>query len=59
MLGSGGGFPGIPMGIILPETKITLLDSSRKRISFLKYVTHLIGTKNIHMRHDRLETFLF
>jgi len=56
-IGSGGGFPGIPLGIVLPEMHITLLDASRKRIAFLKYVTHLLGAKNIHVCHDRLETY--
>jgi len=56
-VGSGGGFPGIPMGIVNPETKITLLDSSRKRIHFLKYMSHILGIKNIHVCHDRIETF--
>ena len=56
-VGSGGGFPGIPLGIVLPETKITLLDSSRKRVHFLKYVSQLLGTRNIYVCHDRFEKF--
>jgi len=56
-VGSGGGFPGIPLGIAQPHKQITLVDASRKRVHFLKYVTNLLGTKNIHVFHDRLELF--
>ncbi len=37
-IGSGGGFPGIPLKIVLPEKEVTLIDSSRKKVSFLKSV---------------------
>jgi len=56
-VGSGGGFPGIPLAIVQPNKKITLLDASRKRVHFLKYVSNLLGTQNIHVYHDRLESF--
>jgi len=56
-VGSGGGFPGIPLGIVNPETEITLLDASRKRIHFLKYVSHILGIQNIHVCHDRIASF--
>jgi 16S rRNA (guanine527-N7)-methyltransferase len=56
-VGSGGGFPGIPLSIVLPDTRITLLDASRKRIHFLKYVSHVLGTQHIDVCNDRLESF--
>jgi 16S rRNA (guanine527-N7)-methyltransferase len=56
-VGSGGGFPGIPLSIVLPDTTFTLLDASRKRIHFLKYVSHLLGTQHIHVCCNRLESF--
>ena len=36
-IGSGGGFPGIPLKIICPNLKLTLIDGSRKKINFLKH----------------------
>ena len=46
-LGSGGGFPGIPLKIYLPSMSVCLVDSSRKKINFLKYVIRLLNLKNI------------
>jgi len=37
-MGSGGGFPGIPLKILIPSLSVTLIDASRKKISFLKHV---------------------
>ncbi|KPA14102.1 16S rRNA (guanine527-N7)-methyltransferase [Candidatus Magnetomorum sp. HK-1] len=54
-VGSGAGFPGIPLGLILPDAKITLLDASRKRINFLKYIINILGLKHINAHHGRIE----
>jgi 16S rRNA (guanine527-N7)-methyltransferase len=56
-VGSGGGFPGVPLSIVLPDTRVTLLDSARKRVHFLKYVSQILGLQNTHVCHERLETF--
>lgn len=53
--GSGGGFPGIPLKIMLPSLKVTLLDARRKRVSFLKHVTRSLGIAGINVLNDRLE----
>ena len=56
-LGTGAGFPGIPLKIVFPELKITLADSLNKRISFLKEVIDTLGLKGIEAVHCRAEEF--
>jgi len=53
--GSGGGFPGIPLKILRPDLSITLVDSVRKKISFLKHTIRTIGLEGIEAVHGRLE----
>ncbi len=54
-IGSGGGFPGIPLKILLPSLSVTLIDASRKKISFQKHVIRTLGLQNIEARHIRAE----
>jgi len=56
-IGTGGGFPGIPMKIIKPEINIVLLDSLNKRIIFLNEVIKSLDLKNIKAIHGRAEDF--
>ncbi|MCM1992350.1 16S rRNA (guanine(527)-N(7))-methyltransferase RsmG [Oceanirhabdus seepicola] len=56
-IGTGGGFPGIPLKIVLPDIKITLLDSLNKRINFLNIVIEELGLENIDTIHGRAEDF--
>ena len=56
-VGSGAGFPGIPIKIAFPETNILLLDSLNKRISFLNEVIEKLDLKNIKTIHGRAEDF--
>ena len=56
-IGTGAGFPGIPLKIAFPEIKITLLDSLNKRINFLKEVSDELGLGNIDFIHGRSEDF--
>lgn len=56
-VGTGGGFPGIPIKIVLPECKITLLDSLNKRIKFLNIVVEELGLENVETIHGRAEDF--
>ena len=53
-LGSGAGFPGIPLKITIPELKTTLLDSSRKKVNFQKYVIRELGLTDIFAVHARV-----
>lgn len=56
-IGTGAGFPGIPLKIALPELQMTLIDASVKKISFVKHIVRLLGLKNITAKHMRAEDF--
>lgn len=56
-LGCGAGFPGIPLKIVFPELKITLLDSLNKRILFLQDVISELGLTDIEALHGRAEDY--
>lgn len=56
-LGTGAGFPGIPLKIVFPELHITLADSLNKRISFLKEVIESLELTGIEAVHCRAEEF--
>ena len=54
-VGTGAGFPGIPIAIMNPTCKVTLLDSLNKRINFLNIVVSELGLKNVTTIHSRAE----
>ena len=56
-LGTGAGFPGIPLKIMFPEWDIVLLDSLNKRIKFLNEVIGQLGLQKISTIHGRAEDF--
>lgn len=56
-IGTGAGFPGIPLKIVYPHLNVTLLDSLNKRINFLNSVISEIGLENIETIHGRAEDF--
>lgn len=58
-VGTGGGFPGIPLAILFPECKFTLVDSIGKKIQVVKAVSEELGLKNVeafHMRAEQLKS---
>lgn len=56
-IGTGAGFPGIPLKIMFPHVKITLIDSLNKRINFLNEVIEKLELDNISAYHGRAEDF--
>lgn len=54
-IGTGAGFPGIPMAIARPEWNVTLLDSTRKKVSFLQETTRSLQLANVRSVVDRVE----
>lgn len=54
-IGTGAGFPGIPLKIVYPHLKITLLDSLQKRVKFLNEVIEKLELKDIEAIHGRAE----
>ena len=56
-IGTGAGFPGIPLKIVLPQNSFTLLDSLNKRIHFLQEVVEQLKLENIEAVHGRAEEF--
>lgn len=56
-IGSGAGFPGIPIKIIHPDLELTLLDSQRKRCSFLRETIRSLKLKRVEVAEGRVESF--
>ncbi|MGI6707119.1 MAG: 16S rRNA (guanine(527)-N(7))-methyltransferase RsmG [Clostridia bacterium] len=56
-VGTGAGFPGIPLKIVREDLKLTLLDSLQKRVNFLEEVTGVLGLTNIEIYHGRAEDY--
>lgn len=56
-VGTGAGFPGIPIKIAFPETKVVLLDSLNKRIKFLNEVIEQLQLKDVETIHGRAEDY--
>ncbi len=54
-LGTGGGFPGIPLAILFPEVSFHLVDSIGKKVRVATEVANSIGLKNVTLRHARAE----
>jgi 16S rRNA (guanine527-N7)-methyltransferase len=56
-VGTGGGFPGIPLAIVLEEAKITLMDSTKKKLNVVAELAQELQIDNISILHGRAEDF--
>ena len=56
-VGSGGGFPGLALSIIFPDMKISLLEATGKKTTFLKETAELLGRKNVEVYNGRCEDY--
>lgn len=54
-MGSGAGFPSIPLKIIYPDLKVTIIDSAGKRIAFLKLLVETLNLNDVHLVYNRIE----
>ncbi len=53
-IGSGGGFPGIPLKIASPYTSVTLVDATLKKVHFLRNLIRILGLKEVYAHHHRV-----
>ncbi|MGP4069034.1 16S rRNA (guanine(527)-N(7))-methyltransferase RsmG [Halobacillus sp. B29] len=56
-VGAGAGFPSLPLKIVFPHLKVTIVDSLKKRITFLNHLAHELGLDDVAFYHDRAENF--
>lgn len=54
-VGTGAGFPGIPLKILCPGIKLTLLEATAKKVRFLQHVVNRLGLQDVRMIHGRAE----
>jgi 16S rRNA (guanine527-N7)-methyltransferase len=55
-VGTGAGFPGLPLAILNPERRFTLIDSAGKKIRFVSHAAHALGLTNVEGVHARVES---
>ena len=58
-VGSGGGLPGVPLAIVEPERRFTLIESRAKRVHFLRHVVGQLELTNTEVAHGRAEALTF
>ena len=56
-VGTGGGFPGVPLAILFPKVDFFLIDSIGKKIKVVQAVVEALGLKNVEVRHQRAQEF--
>lgn len=56
-IGTGAGFPGLPLAIAEPDRSFVLLDSSNKKIQFVRHAARTLGLDNVEAVHSRAESF--
>ena len=56
-VGTGAGFPGLPLAVVEPGRQFTLIDSNNKKVRFVGHAAHLLGLSNVTAVHTRSESF--
>lgn len=56
-IGTGGGFPGVPLAIMLPDVEITMMDATGKKLRVIENICQEIGLYNVEFLHGRAEEF--
>lgn len=56
-VGTGAGFPGLPLAIVEPERRFTLIDSNNKKVRFVAHAARTLALKNVTAVHSRAENF--
>ncbi len=56
-VGTGAGFPGLPLAIVNPSLHFTLIDSTAKKLTFVEHVVQLLGLDNVEAVHTRAEAY--
>jgi len=56
-IGSGAGFPGLPIKILAPQTEVTLMESQQKKVAFLREVIRMLGLRGVGVALVRAEDF--
>jgi 16S rRNA (guanine527-N7)-methyltransferase len=56
-IGTGAGFPGLPLALVLPQAQFTLVDSTAKKLKFVEHAAQTLGLRNVQTVHTRAENF--
>lgn len=56
-IGTGAGFPGLPLAVVLPQMQFTLLDGTGKKLKFVEHAAQVLGLHNVQTAHTRAEAY--
>jgi 16S rRNA (guanine527-N7)-methyltransferase len=56
-IGTGAGFPGLPLAVALPQLQFTLIDSTAKKLKFVEHAAQTLGLHNVQTVHTRAESY--